>query len=223
MCGSALTFSIASTRSSRQAPMSIRPTRCRSMSPWSVHNGGGRRLDDRAPEEVGVDAVQLYLIGEHEVTKLLLVEETVLDELPRLFERFAEVRHVPVPDVATHDSREPRTQRVDPRIERDPDQWIVGFATPIDVGAELVTDVFAAAHAAATEVVAFGVATGTQRRGQLIGREACEVAAVGRDELGVAHSIDVVGVETSHIRPASLVQTRDEIAVQPHSDGDAAF
>jgi hypothetical protein len=55
----------------------------------------GGRLDDGAPEEVGIDAVELHLVGEDEVAELLLVEEAVFDEFPRFFERFAEIGYVP--------------------------------------------------------------------------------------------------------------------------------
>src|SRR5258706_1017122 len=75
-------------------------TGIRGCGPVEVERRGRDGFQDRSGEEVGIRAdAELERVGERELAEVLLVEEPVLDELPRLPDDPGRVGGVPVADV----------------------------------------------------------------------------------------------------------------------------
>ena len=88
-----------------------------------------RLLDGRPLEESWVrPRPEAHRIGEGEVAKTLGVEEAVLDKFPGLLEHPAEVRDVPMADVAGKEGGYPGSERIEALVERHGSHGVVGLA-----------------------------------------------------------------------------------------------
>src|SRR2546427_4831820 len=188
-----------------------------------------RRLDGRSREEGGVHAGPGGGgVGEDEVAEVPLAEHAGLDQPVRLGQHLPHVGHVPVTDVGAEDRLQACAERVNPRVERDRGEAVVGLAAEVEALDEEVADVLGARDARGRELV--------QRRAVLVGlaetgeplRQSVETRrhagrAVATEEVRQERPVEVRGVIVLEGLAVSLLPVTDDAGVEIAGPRHTAF
>src|SRR5205823_1170702 len=113
-----------------------------------------RLLHHRALEEVGIDlAPEAHGVGKHELAKVVVAQQSVLDQLVGLGDDLGHVGDVHVADVGAEERVEPRVHRVGLAIEGPRVDGIVGLAAEVEALDVEVVEVFLAGDPASRVIV----------------------------------------------------------------------
>src|SRR6516165_12075116 len=67
-------------------------------------------------------------VDEHEITKILVRDNTIVNQFKSLLGHLSHIRHVPMADIGTEDRAEPGSVRISPGIESHRVNRIIRFA-----------------------------------------------------------------------------------------------
>src|SRR5262245_20052033 len=208
-------------------PRWLKPTR--PVTPASGERAAHRRLDARAREEVGIRrGPEARRVLEGEGAEVVLRDQAVLDELPRLLDDLADVAHVPVADVRAEDRVEPRPERVAARVEGPGVQRVVGLAAEVEARHEAIAHVLGALDPAGRElvervVVVELVAPHAGAVDEVLDARDLRRLPVIAEEPHQLLSIEARAVERVHRTAVALLPVGEQIRVEAAAPGDPAL
>src|SRR6266852_271598 len=183
-------------------------------------------FDHRALEEIRIrPAPETRRVAEYEIAKVLLRDQSVVDEFIRLGQHVRHIGNVEVADVGAEDRVEPRAIRVHLAIECPRVGRIVGFASEIEIIDEQVADVLRLFDLARPEIVERR--TGNRLSSidglKFVDMRLVTVGAVALDHLAERGEVKIRGIGRLDRLQIALFPMADQVAVKSAAPAHAAF